>query len=228
MKNIFDSISITGMSFIVNDTCGAVGRQMRLPCSSPREACRLLESQGFLKVLPKNFGRFDPASVMTYASVLWACVDAGLPFAQGKQRIGIVGSNPEGALDSNRAFFADYVNAGRNSARSNLFVYTLPTTPLAEAALFCGFTGPVWYMYQPFGGAGRLLEEAALCAAQEDIEAMLAVCATPQEAVCFVVQKNKERVIFPASFVREHLQGVTSVGEILQALDISFKDKGTR
>ncbi len=192
---------------------------MRLPCSGPREACRHLEGQGVLKVLPKNFGRFDSASLMTYASVLWACVDAGLPFAQGKRRIGIVGSNPEGALDSNRAFFADYVNAGRNSARSNLFVYTLPTTPLAEAALFCGFTGPVWYIYQPSGRAGRLLEEAGVFALQDDIEAMLAVWSDSKEAVCFVMQKTAERTLFPLKFVQARLKNAISVREIIQALD---------
>jgi hypothetical protein len=145
-------------------------------------------------------------------------VDAGLPFAQGKRRIGIIGSNQAGALDSNRKFFADYVNADRKSARSNLFVYTLPTTPLAEAALFCGFTGPVWHMVQPSGGAGRLLEEAGIFAVQDDIEAMLAVVSDSNEAACFVVQKTAERELFPLAFVQARVKNATSVREIVRAL----------
>lgn len=226
MKPDFNSVTITGMSFILKDTCCAVGRHMRLPCSGAKDACRVLEVQGSFKGQPKNFGRFDQVSLTTYAAALWACVDAGLPFTQVKRRVGIIGFNQQGALDSNQAFFADYVNAGRNSARSNLFVYTLPTTPLAEVALFCGFTGPVWYMYQPFGGAGRFIEEAALCVLQDDVEAMLVICADLQEAVCFVVQKGKAKELFPFSFVREHLKGMTSVREILQALDMSSEGAG--
>lgn len=221
MKVDLNSFSISGMSYILMDKCCAVGRQMRLPCSGAKDACRILEAQGFLKGQPKNWGRFDPVSLTTFAAALWACVDAGLPFAQGKRRIGIVGSNQQGALDSNQAFFADYVNAGRKNARSNLFVYTLPTTPLAEVALFCGFTGPLWYMCQPFGGVGRLVEEAALCAAQEDIDAMLAVWADPREAVCFVLQPEKEGALFSGVFAQKRLHGLTSVHEILQALDVS-------
>jgi hypothetical protein len=226
MKADLNSVSITGMSFILKDKCCAVGRKMRLPCSGAKDACHILEAQGFLKGQPKNWGRFDQVSLTTYAAALWACADAGLPFAQGKRRAGIIGFNQQGAMDSNQAFFADYVNAGRNSARSNLFVYTLPTTPLAEVALFCGFTGPVWYMYQSFGGMGRVIEEAALCVLQDDVELMLAICADSQEAVCFVVQKSNAKELFPFSFVGEHLKGMTSVREILQALDMSSEGAG--
>lgn len=225
MKVNFNSVSITGMSYILRDRCGAVGRQIRVPCLGAKEACRILETQGILKGQPKNWGRFDQVSLTTYAAALWACFDAGLPFAQEKRRVGIVGFNQQGALDSNQAFFTDYVNAGRNSARSNLFVYTLPTTPVAEVALFCGFTGPVWYMYQPFGGAGQLMEEAA-CVLKDDVDAVLVICADSQEALCFVMQNGKGKELFPFSLVREHLIGKTSVREILQALDMPSEGAG--
>ncbi|MFH0753417.1 MAG: hypothetical protein V2A70_02480 [Candidatus Omnitrophota bacterium] len=219
-------VSVTGMAYVVNGRCGAVGQKMSWSCQSPKDASRMLQSQGFIQELPKNWGRFDALSLTTLAAALWGCVDAGLPMAQGKRRIGIVGSNLEGSLDSNRVFFADYMDAGRKSARSNLFVYTLPTTPLAEVALFCGFTGPVWHQQQTCSGVGGLVSAGALCASQDDIDAMLAVWAGSKEAVCFVLQKGKVKEIFSTLMIQERLEGMTAVGDILKALEVSFEHKG--
>ncbi|MBF0593857.1 MAG: hypothetical protein HQL22_02690 [Candidatus Omnitrophica bacterium] len=215
------------MAFITRNQCLAVGQQRCEPCSGAKDACRILQDRGFISGQPKNGGRFDPVTQTTFAVALWACVDAGLPIGGPKRRIGIVGTGLQGSLEANRAFFADYVNAGRNSARSNLFVYTLPTTPLAEAALFCGFTGPLWYMCQPVGGWGRMIEEAARCAAETDIEAMLLVGADANEAVCLVMQKNADKELFSVSYLKKHLQGVNAPGDVVRILGVAPGMKGS-
>jgi hypothetical protein len=54
------------------------------------------------------------------------------------------------ALDANREFFEDYVSNGRSLARGSLFVHTLPSSPLAAAALCYGLNGPlVHYTHGP-------------------------------------------------------------------------------
>jgi hypothetical protein len=228
MKSHLEQAVITAVGYVTRGQCGAVSRQVHSVCSDPRDACRILEVKGVFQGQSKNWGRFDAISLTTYGSALWACLDAGFVFGQGKRRIGIIASGEQGALEANKAFFTDYVTAGRAGARSHLFIYTLPTTPAAEVALFCGFTGPLWYMDQPSDRAGRLIEEAMLYAAQDDVEAMLAVCAGPDEAICFVLQKSPHKALFPASFVRDNIKGEHSMTGILQALGVPFKNKDDR
>lgn len=212
--------SISGASYVLTDRCGAIRQGTDLPCTGPRAAVRALEERGVLRTLPRNFGRFDETSLRTFAAVIWACLDAGLPLDGGKRRIGILGSSPEGALDPMRAFFEDYAGAGgRSSARSNLFVYTLPTTPLAEAALFCGFTGPLLYLYQSADPAGCLLEETTGMVAEARVEAMLAIHAQDREAVCWVVQEQAGDPLCPVSPTREQFKTATSVRDLVRVLD---------
>lgn len=63
--------------------------------------------------------------------------------------MGLIGTNRAGSLEANRLYFSDYLQAGRVLARGNLFVYTLPSSPLAEAAIHFGFQGPMLYMGFP-------------------------------------------------------------------------------
>jgi len=49
-------------------------------------------------------------------------------------------------LWSQRFVFLDYVQAGRKLGRGSLFIYTLPSSPLAEAAIHFGLQGPVLYI----------------------------------------------------------------------------------
>ena len=73
-----------------------------------------------------------------------------------KRNIGLMGASEAGCLASNRAYFQDYLGGGRTLARANLFVYTLPSSPLAESAIHFGLMGPMVYMGFPGGGLADL------------------------------------------------------------------------
>ena len=94
-----------------------------------------------------NFFRFDPVSKLTVLSIGLALYDAEITYAPGKkQLISILGANAHGALEANLAYFNDYITNGRTLARGNLFIYTLASSPLAEAAIHFGFSGKLIYL----------------------------------------------------------------------------------
>ncbi len=139
----------------------------------------------------KNFGRLDTISKMTAFGVSLALQDAGIEYSPTeKQDIGIVGTNAEGSLRSDIAYFRDYLESGRTLSRGNLFIYTLPSSPIGEAAIHFGLQGPVLYA----AGDGRALS-AVLDTAKEMILAdeapvMLAGKAEADEAFFFVLGRE--------------------------------------
>lgn len=137
---------------------------------------------------PKNLGRFDAVSKSLLCVCALALKDAGYPPVVGAGRtVGLVGTNETGCLTANRAYFKDYLDAGRTLARANLFVYTLPSSPLAEASIHFGLRGPMLYTACSGAGSMALLETAALLTADGAAEAVVAVRADERDAVAYVV-----------------------------------------
>jgi 3-oxoacyl-[acyl-carrier-protein] synthase II len=136
----------------------------------------------------KNLARFDEASRLTTLSVALALHDAGIAYAEGgKQDIGILGASQDGALASNLAYFRDYIEHGRKLARGNLFIYTLPTSPLAEAAIHFGLRGPLLYLRDSEKPEERLLAHAELMIQNKEAHTLLAVIYGSKKATCYVV-----------------------------------------
>ena len=61
-----------------------------------------------------------------------ALYDAG---AFPSDRIALIGTGSDGSRTENLAYYQDYTEHGRDGGRGQLFVGTLPTTPLCEAAI---------------------------------------------------------------------------------------------
>ena len=136
----------------------------------------------------KSFGRFDAASKAACRAAALALDDAGLgdPPA-GRQGIGVIGTGFAGCLTTNLDYFKDYVRCGRTLARGNLFIYTLPTSALAEAAIHFGLEGPLMYVLSPDGPLPTALEMAGGMIRRGEASAMLVVWAEEPGAACFVV-----------------------------------------
>jgi len=142
----------------------------------------------------KYFGRLDGASRMTCYAVALALEDAGIGYRQHqKQDIGIIGANTTGSLASDIQYFRDYIDSGRTLSRGNLFIYTLPSSPLGEAAIHFGLQGPLLYTATHSASLSAAIGMAveSICADESPI--MLAGTIEEQEAVFFVVEKNDER-----------------------------------
>lgn len=60
--------------------------------------------------------------------------------------IPILGYGSEGSYSENLLYFNDYIEHGRDGGRGQLFVGTLPTTPLCEVAIALKMHGPAFYL----------------------------------------------------------------------------------
>lgn len=62
------------------------------------------------------------------------------------EQTAIIGINGDGCSFNNRIFWDDFVSHGRESGRATLFVPTLPSIPVCEAAITLKIKGPVRYI----------------------------------------------------------------------------------
>lgn len=94
----------------------------------------------------KNFRRLDPASKAVSAAVAMILHNQGLYPEQEKVNIPIFFSSSSGPLYSDYAYYNDFLQFGETAGRANLFVYTLPSSPLGEASVHCGITGDLLFV----------------------------------------------------------------------------------
>ena len=81
----------------------------------------------------------------------------------------------------------DYVESGRTLARANLFIYTLPSSPLAEAAVHFGLQGPLVYLRGEEPKAESLIAPARRMIAEGQSEYIVIYELSEELARCLVV-----------------------------------------
>jgi hypothetical protein len=104
----------------------------------------------------------------------------------------MLGTNSDGCLQSNLDFFNDFVKNGRTFGRANLFVYTLPSIPVAEAAIYFKCEGPLLYMGFPKEPVASLLRQSDRMILRGEATAMVAVRASEEEAQCFILRRGDD------------------------------------
>ncbi len=172
--------------------CGCVGKACHWKYADLRMAYNQLLKGAVLAYPIENFGRFNHDSKLVILAMALALYDASITYAKDKkQDISILGTNTCGALDANLSYFNDYVANGRTLGRGNLFIYTLPSSPLAEAAIHFGLTGELLYLGFVKNAGQESLKFAADMLKNQNHKAILLVNADSQKATCWVLQKTK-------------------------------------
>lgn len=180
-------IGVRGIGWVTGGEFGGIVRADRSRFTRPG-ALEELGQAGVFQHPVRNFGRLDRASRMTAAAVGLALRDAGIVCAPGaKQDMGIIGTNAGGSLAADRAYFEDYVQCGRTLGRGNLFIYTLPSSPLGEAAIHFGLLGPLLYLTAADAPLAAAIEAAGDMVRAGDSTAMLAGTADEHEALYVVL-----------------------------------------
>jgi len=212
-------ISITGVSWLTKNKYGTLKRKPSDGYFDLRSLYSLLRQEGMLLYPIQGWGRFDDVSKITCLAGGLAMFDAGITYSQKqKQDIGIIGTNANASLQSNVNYFKDYIENGRTLARGNLFIYTIPSSPLAEAAIYFGLTGPLFYVSCVNKGVMELLDCAAHLIEGTDTDAVLAVRAEETEAVAFVLavkEKTTSGEICSLKEAKEILKKAYGVQEIV-------------
>jgi len=183
-----------------------------------------LPKRGIFSHSFKNFGRLDAISRMTTYAVALAVQDAGIKYLPGlKQDIGIIGTNTEGSLQADLAYFRDYVESGRKLSRGSLFIYTLPSSPVGEAAIHFGFLGPLLYAWGLDNSLVAVLDIAQGMITAGETPIMLAGKAEESEAVFFVLESRlgeSEAGSGDLEDVREIVKATPGVASMIQELSL--------
>jgi hypothetical protein len=99
----------------------------------------------------------------------------------------MIAAGPAGCQAANLEYFRDYVQSGRVLARGNLFIYTLPSSALAEAAIHFGCSGPLLYVTAGTGALSYALRSAANMIATRETTAGMIFQTEEERAVCFLL-----------------------------------------
>jgi 3-oxoacyl-[acyl-carrier-protein] synthase II len=224
------NIFINGIGWIRKEEYGCIMKEKRSSYTDGKSV-NARSGKDIFAYPFKNFGRLDTLSKMTCRAVALALDDAGICYSpERKQDIGIIGTNTAGSLQSDIQYFKDYLESGRTLSRANLFIYTLPSSPMGEAAIYFGLQGPLLYATGRDGSLAAITAMAADMTFHDEASAMLAGTAEEDEAVYFVVMKNPDTrsVLCDVDRAMEILNNTgTLPGIIKEFLNIK-KGKSTR
>lgn len=185
-------ISVCGLGWMNGEGYGALRKGISVADSSGSGSKGELRRELFQAPF-KNFGRLDPVSKMTCYAAALALQDAGIRYPlRNQDDAGIIGTNRTGCLNTDLRYFTDYVESGRTLGRGNLFIYTLPSSPLAEAAIHFGLQGPLVYLG---GGESPLTSAVDMAAAMiENGEASMMLAGEAGEEWGFYLVLSEESV----------------------------------
>lgn len=173
----------------------------------------------------KNFGRLDSVSRLTLAAVSLCMQDAGMDSSSNaKCDAGIVGTSTEGSLASDLDYFRDYVENGRKLSRANLFIYTLPSSPLGEAAIHFGLTGPLLFTQDILISPAAALNLAAAQITDGAAEQMLAGKNSADSAIYLLLSAAGHHPICTLNEAAEILEGDFDIPRIVTAFKTLTED----
>lgn len=208
-------VNIHGIGWINKNEYGCVlkGKRFRYEESE----FNLLAKAGVFSYPFKNFGRLDKISKLTIYAVAIALKDAGVNyFPDKKQDIGIIGTSYLGSLQSDILYFKDYLECGRTLGRGNLFIYTLPSSPLGESAIHFGLQGPLLYISDPEKSLLMLITVASEMISNDEVAGMLVGINSEQEAVYFMLMKDCKNPFIDSSSIKAILDKNLTVSKMIK------------
>jgi 3-oxoacyl-(acyl-carrier-protein) synthase len=165
---------------------------------------------------------------LTVSAVALALQDAGIEYALSKkQDIGIIGTSCEGSLKSDIDYFRDFIENGRTLSRANLFIYTLPSSALGEAAIHFGLTGPLVYAAGVDGSLTTIVDMAAEIVSSREAGRMLVGKVVEEEALYFVIDgKQDECSLCSIAEVRSIVESKQTISDSVRQLSNVKVKKG--
>lgn len=136
-----------------------------------------------------DFRRAADTVRMAQLGVMLAVADYGDANWSGESTA-LIGWNGSGCRANNVKYWKDYITHGRDTGRASLFVPTLPSIPVCEAAITMKITGPVLYLGTPPGHKhlNEYLED--LFAAEPYLKVAFVAEIFEEAAVIFAIDKE--------------------------------------
>lgn len=177
-------ISVIGIGWIDKEEYGCIFKNMN---ESYKDG--VFPKKNIFPYSYKNIGRLDHVSRLTCAAVALALKDADIECSpERKHDAGIISTNASGSFDTDMLYFRDYLDSGRTLSRGNLFIYTLPSSPAGEAAIYFGLQGPLLYIGGKDNSMANALRTAAEMVLDNEASVMLAGMAEADHAFYFVLK----------------------------------------
>jgi 3-oxoacyl-[acyl-carrier-protein] synthase II len=210
------TIGVNGIGWISSTGYGMT-LSRRTTHFAPGETLARVAREQLFRQPVKNFGRLDLVSRITLTAVSLALQDGGIAASPlEKQPIGIVGTNNEGSLATDLDYYRDYVDNGRKLSRANLFIYTLPSSPLGEAAIHFGLTGPLLFTMDRERSARSALTTASDLLDDGSVPAMLAGRTEADQGIYLLLGPEGERSLCTVSEAAEVLSGPFEVAVLAE------------
>jgi len=185
------TVFVHGIGWLTKAGYGCIKCGFRHSFSSGEDVHSLAKRDIFAHPF-KNFGRLDQISRMTAFAVALALRDAEMEYLPSKkQDVGIIGTSSEGSLKTDIEYFKDYIESGRTVSRGNLFIYTLPSSALGEAAIHFGFVGPLLYAVGRKNSIIEILDMAEEIILAQETAVMVVGRAEDDQALYFVLRADK-------------------------------------
>ncbi len=134
----------------------------------------------------RNFGRSDLFSQAVFLSAASLLKEG--EYNLDPENTGLLAVNSYGALPVNLDYFQDYVENGRSLGRGNLFIYTLPTSALAETAIYWGYKGPLLYMSFRENSTDKTFAQVQSMIANKEAQTMMVFSGDTQYIESFLIQ----------------------------------------
>ncbi len=160
----------------------------------------LLEQVRKLDGIPKaNFMDFRRGGEKVKQAILGTIAALYDAKVKPADTIPILGCGNEGCFMENLLYFNDYTEHGRDGGRGQLFVGTLPTTPLCEAAIALNMHGPAFYI-DPGPDREQLREELELLFADSCVSGVLLLEFEDRSLSVSYLERDAEEKEIPCVF----------------------------
>lgn len=138
------NLTISGAVMLKNFRLDSARRGLVLEKESPAELLKELKAvEGVPDTDCSNFRRGSVKVKEHLIAATALLYDARI---SGNDKSSVLCCSRCGSHQQNLDYFQDYVDFGRVSGRGHLFVATIPTTPMCEAAISIGAHGPAYYL----------------------------------------------------------------------------------
>jgi hypothetical protein len=197
---------VSGIGHVTDDKISAEYKKQNWTYAGIKKLHRCLKDNSIIQSSIKDFGRLDPVSKMAVAATALALFDAS--FSGSNDKIGVIGTSDSGSLTANTEFFKDYIDSGRKMARGNLFVYTLPSAPLAAASIAFGFKGPLFFEMYYGHSFSQLMKGAERIMFDQNCKKMIAIQAVGHEVSAYLIEELNRK---PAE------NGIMTINELFKS-----------
>lgn len=167
----------------------------------------------------KNFGRFPLHVKAACCACAMALKAAGIGYGREKKLyIALLTAGYAPTLEVNHAFFQDYIDNGRTLGRGNLFIYSLPTSALAEVSIHFGLTGPGLFIDSEHAPLKEMLVSAEQIMKESGTSNTVVFWQDKHNVLCLVIGAENSREDHIADFtdIKNQSAGWRNPGKALR------------